>query len=100
MAPRPRPVTGGDERPKSGARQLSALWLCAANHQLRLFYWQSGSREVLSFKHRAEVAALPPAEDDGAFLDWHEETFKAGLPLSNESLAEKSQGHAPQFTSM
>src|ERR1019366_7352615 len=71
----PRPVTGGDERPKPGARQLSALWLCAANHQLILFYWQRGSREVLSFKHRAEAAALLPAED-GALLDWHGEPFK------------------------
>jgi hypothetical protein len=80
MAPRPRPVTGGDERPKPGVRQLSALWLCVANHQLILFYWQSGSREVLSFKHRAEAAALLPAED-GALLDWHEAPFKAGMRL-------------------
>jgi len=79
MAPRPRPVTGGDERPKPGVRQLSALWLCAANHQLILFYWQRGSREVLSFKHRAEAAALLAA-DDGALLDWDEEPFKAGMP--------------------
>ena len=76
----PRPVTGADVQPKPGVCQLSALWLCAANHQLRLFYWQSGSREVLSFKHRAEVGVLPPAEDS-AMLDWHEEPFKAGIPL-------------------
>ena len=50
------------------------------NHQLRLSYWQSGSREVLSFKHRAEAAALLPAED-GALLDWHEAPFKAGMRL-------------------
>jgi hypothetical protein len=42
---------------------------------VKAFPEASRRREALSFKHHAEVAALPPA-DPAALLDWCEETIQ------------------------
>jgi hypothetical protein len=79
-------VDGGDWQGPSPQSCMDAASVC------RQFAETSRRREVLSFSHHREVAALPRGEAD-ALLDWCEEPLRAGerLPRSTRELRDEKR---------